>query len=86
MYSFSILHRIDFLDFILHFGIEFETIDIFLTNLINHKPDTFKGDLKPQYEEFKKYIKEFYAILLDGEYLAEKSNIVFCGINKFEVM
>lgn len=27
VYGFSILHRIDFLDFILHWGIEFESID-----------------------------------------------------------
>ena len=86
VYGFSVLHRIEFLEFVLQFGMEFEGVDSFLTALMNSKPLTFKNDMKPQYEEFKKYLKEFYAILLDANNFVDKDNIVFCGLNPIDVL
>jgi chromodomain-helicase-DNA-binding protein 3/chromodomain-helicase-DNA-binding protein 4 len=93
VYGFSAFHRIDFLEFLLKFGVEFDSIEqlailynqsyIYVghSRLSAEKPSTFKGDVRPQNDEIKKYLKEFYAILLDFESFLHKDNIVFCGLN-----
>jgi chromodomain-helicase-DNA-binding protein 3/chromodomain-helicase-DNA-binding protein 4 len=47
VYGFSILHRLEFMDFVLHFGLEFDGVDAFLTALTKEKPNAFKAEIKP---------------------------------------
>ena len=59
-------------------------VSIFLhysIRLALNKPETFKGDIKPQFDEFKKYVKEFYSIILDFENFQNSDNIVLCGLD-----
>lgn len=78
IYGFSILHRIDFLDYTLHFGTEHDSLDALLQHIAQYKPSTFATDIRPHYDEFKKYVKEFYAILIDNN---QTDNIIYCGLN-----
>ncbi|KAL4501101.1 hypothetical protein ABPG73_013839 [Tetrahymena malaccensis] len=79
--GFNEFHRMEFLSFILEFGMDFNTIDQFWLELQKNRPETFKKDHKPTYMDFKKYLKEFYAALLFYKRLEKLDNAVFCGLS-----
>ncbi|CAD8047864.1 unnamed protein product [Paramecium primaurelia] len=85
IYGFTAYHRIEFLDFVLSFGMDFDSIDQFYQVLQREKPQCFSAEYKPSNEEFKKYVKEFYSLLLDYEQFREKKNIAFCKINPKDI-
>jgi len=51
---------------------------------MKEKPLTFSGEVRPTHDEFKKYLKEFYALLMN--YDSIKTNIAFCSIDPKEIM
>jgi chromodomain-helicase-DNA-binding protein 3/chromodomain-helicase-DNA-binding protein 4 len=56
---------------------------MYILSLQWFKPETFKSDYRPQFEDFRRYVKEFYAILLEYEQFLEKRNIVFCDLDVY---
>ena len=81
MHGFTEQHRIEFLAFILEFGMDFSSIDAFWLELLKSRPSAFKKDSKPGFSDFKKYLKEFYSALLFFKRLDKLDNAVFCGLS-----
>lgn len=48
---------------------------------MKEKPSCFSGEVRPLNDEFKKYLREFYALLLNYEQFMDKQNVAFCGLN-----
>lgn len=74
-------HRVEFLSFILEFGMDFNSIDQFWSELLKNRSETFKKDHKPSNNDFKRYLKEFYSALLFFKRLENFDNAVFCGLS-----
>jgi chromodomain-helicase-DNA-binding protein 3/chromodomain-helicase-DNA-binding protein 4 len=47
VYGFSVLHRLDFLEYILTFGVELDSLDAFFKALSENKPESFRSDMRP---------------------------------------
>ena len=83
------MHRIEFLNFIISFGILFEGVEQFWNQLFIHeirllkeKPESFGISMQENILNlnlFKKYLKDFYTVLDQRE--KYPNNIVFCGVD-----
>lgn len=63
-FGLNFMHRVDFIDFIIRFGLNFDSVDTIYQHLCTKYPESYGSAFKPLLADFKKYLKEFYAILL----------------------
>ena len=64
----------------MEYGIEHSNIDEFWLDLCRKKPEIFTSDQRPIYEDFKRYLREFFAGLLCREKILHSDNAFFVGV------
>ena len=84
--NFTEWHRFNFLSFVMEYGIDYPSIEEFWIDLCKKKSPIFGVELKPSQDDFKKYLKEFYAGLLCRQKLNHQDNAFFCGLDPTSIM